>query len=812
MAYNPNPQPRQGGGRFGYKERVAVGADDLEKLPVVRFMPLDDERYTVRFSQFPGRPVVDDLKSCCPATWDSVAKHWIVRPTLGLISWAANMPAKGWTVEGNVSLPDKDSKTGNNGKSGGSSGRAAAPEKPKRIEVADIGDGKMTVRFSDFPPETLRNSMKATGKCKWDGESKTWTVRATQAFADWMDAAPSAGWEIDGSKPQVADAPSGQAQFDKDSQSWIFWEVENPELKDVLRGCGGSWDFGEVGWVLAPLNKKDPADVERNNYEAHLLAQKYGVKIEANPEIDLPAPRSAPDTESADVKDGLPVDLFDFQTEGAEFALSQRRSIIADEPGLGKTYQAIAAVKAANELPCIVVCPPAVMSHWEKAMQESFPDAVIAKMNKTPKGESDWPEADIAIVPYSSLRDRRRWLPPAPRSAIFDEIHYAKSPNAVRSKAAMRVAMTVPADGMVIGVSGTPMLQRTEELAHPLAITGRVKDFGGVRAFLDRYAPREKDKRKWIYARGNTIKPRTAANLEELNDKLRNGVMIRRRKSEVLTDLPPKQYQVHRLDVDDSMMELYHKIETDVAKDIAEGIGEEQSLDYGDDIREGWDILKTFEDWAGDKDKVRKAPPKSAIKAAEKEVKQGDVNIFQLRQLAAMCKLPAAIEHIENWLEGHDETEKLVIFAHHRAVINSLTHYFDAVKLDGSVSQDNRDQIIKDFQTNPRKPRVLIFSTALGPEGVTLTKASTGMFIEQPWNPGLCNQAEDRLHRISQDETVVIDYLLADTIDEHVAKLIEDKRERIRKVLDGETGEAEEGDLSVASLVADMKTFLAGKA
>ena len=145
--------------------------------------------------------------------------------------------------------------------------------------------------------------------------------------------------------------------------------------------------------------------------------------------------------------------------------------------------------------------------------------------------------------------------------------------------------------------------------------------------------------------------------------------------------------------------------------------------------------------------------------------------------------------------------EKLVVFATHKFVIEALMNEFAgiAVKVDGSVTGLNRQKAVDEFQTN-KDVRLFIGNIKAAGVGITLTASSNVAFLELPWEPGSVTQAEDRIHRIGQKNSVTIHYLLAnDTIEEKIARLIDSKRKILDAVLDGKKTEG-------TSLLSELMT------
>jgi SWI/SNF-related matrix-associated actin-dependent regulator of chromatin subfamily A-like protein 1 len=154
-----------------------------------------------------------------------------------------------------------------------------------------------------------------------------------------------------------------------------------------------------------------------------------------------------------------------------------------------------------------------------------------------------------------------------------------------------------------------------------------------------------------------------------------------------------------------------------------------------------------------------------------------------LKRLAARGKLAAAAAWIHDFLASD---EPLVVFSHHAEVQDALLVRFpDAGHLLGRDSQAARDATVRAFQDGTGHP-LLVCSTLVGGQGITLTRASNVAFVELEWTPSLHDQAEDRCHRIGQRDAVTAWYLLAaKTIDERIAELLHRKRGVVGAVTDG---------------------------
>ena len=138
-----------------------------------------------------------------------------------------------------------------------------------------------------------------------------------------------------------------------------------------------------------------------------------------------------------------------------------------------------------------------------------------------------------------------------------------------------------------------------------------------------------------------------------------------------------------------------------------------------------------------------------------------------------------------------DSGEKLIVMAVHKFVIDLLMEEFAgrAVKVDGSVSGGKRQLAVDKFQNEP-ETRLFVGNIKAAGVGITLTASSRLAFLEFPWTPGELSQASDRPHRIGQKDTVNIYYLLAEkTIEEDIARMLDEKKTVMDAVLDGKAPE-----------------------
>jgi hypothetical protein len=424
--------------------------------------------------------------------------------------------------------------------------------------------------------------------------------------------------------------------------------------------------------------------------------------------------------------------LAPFQWAGVRYVLDARRSFLADEQGLGKTVEALAALEADAAFPAVVVCPASMKLVWEREALKWLPHRSTRVVNGR---SAQPPESDITILNYEVVAAHRMALAGrGPKAVIVDESHYCKNPQAKRTQAVRRLAAAVPADGLRLALTGTPVLNHAEELIAQLRVIGRLEDFGSGAQFAREF-------------RGQFSE-------ERLHWHLRRRCFVRRLKSEVLPQLPPKRRVVVPMAITND--HDYRLAEADVIAWL-----KSQPLD------------------------LHELNAKIAATLRAERLAQ----LTALQRLAARGKLAAALAWIEDFLASG---EALVVFARHVEVQHALLHrYPNALHLLGEDSLLQRERSIADFQ-DADGAQLIVCATRVAAQGITLTRASNVCFLELEWTPAMHDQAEDRCHRIGQRDAVTAWYLLAaDTIDETMAKLIQQKREIVAAVTDGQQPETD---------------------
>lgn len=539
----------------------------------------------------------------------------------------------------------------------------------------------------------------------------------------------------------------------------------NPKLIEVIKRVpsGPRWDAQDKVWVIKKASPLYPPDRDARWYvEAFgkwAVAQHHCLSLSLKTETH-DVVYEIPPMKEFDGAHYMKLEPYAYQLEGVRYALDHKRCIFGDEPGLGKSCQAICAVvKAHNEairygdsFPVLVICPSALKVNWQREFSKfAGISAVILDDNnrdcwhkfyemKRPDGE---PYTSVFITNYESLKkffvekvnsvqrltarsikfDERIKLF---KSVIIDESHKCKSSKTQQSKFVEGICK---GKQWVFALTGTPVVNNNTDLIQQLRILGRLdEDFGGSRKFMTRFCDG----------------PKQSSNIKELNYRLWMSCFFRREKAKVLTQLPDKMRQYITCDITN------RKEYEDAEKSV---------ISY---LRE-----------------YKNASDEKIAKAMRGEVM---VRMGILKQISARGKIKAVSEFIHDIIDGG---EKLIMFAYLKEVVDALKQEFpEAVTVTGSDNVRQKQNAVDRFQNDP-DCKLIILNYKSGGTGLTLTASSRVGFIEFPWTYSDCEQAEDRAHRNGQKNAVNCYYFLGDkTIDRYMYQVIQTKKD----IANGVTG------------------------
>ena len=497
----------------------------------------------------------------------------------------------------------------------------------------------------------------------------------------------------------------GTLSYNRRSKCWtIKAEPCVTELaKRLFPGCDGRGRgvarftahrriVGELNWLMQryPLEIKE---ADRARWESALdEAREYAVRREQA--------RTQPET-AEPPKETFSGELLPFQKQGLAFLLASRRCLLADEMGLGKTVQALAFLAASSAYPAVLVVPPHLIRNWQRELERFLsPDGrlrvhVIRGLKPYPL-----PEADVYIIHYLLLRGWKDVLPEQGfRTVIFDEIQELRHNGTGKYSAA---SLLSEACENAIGLSGTPIYNQGGEIWNVVNIL----DFH----FLGDW---ESFSREWCYGYNSAM----VAKPELLGEHLRReGLMLRRLKSEVLTELAPKRRLVQEIDWDDA---VYRELMKPVAEQLR--------------------LLRATDD-----------PSRRALIE--------DAICQQQRQATGVAKAPFVCAFVKALVESG---ERVLLMAHHHAVMDIYKRELRALHpgfITGRETDKQKDAAVSAFMSGKSD---LVCISLRSASGLNLQQATCVVFGELDWSPAVHSQAEDRAHRIGQTDSLLCYYLVS---------------------------------------------------
>ena len=463
-----------------------------------------------------------------------------------------------------------------------------------------------------------------------------------------------------------------------------------------------------------------------------------------------------------EIKDRLqmPYDLYPYQEIAVAFLEERDKvskgALVGDQPGLGKTIEALSWLSLSPKRPVLVITQASIKRNWYREIEKWLPGSIIQILNQG-KDTID-PDADFVIINYDLIWRKgieeqllKRKFP----VVIYDEVTAIKEPSAKRTKTAKKIGRRAEFN---IGLSGTPILNRPIEFYNILNLIDP-KQFTSHFKFGMRYCNGHHNGFGYVF--------KGSSHINELREQIK-PLMIRRLKEDVLTELPAKSRRTIYIDMPGKYYQDYIAAENNLVETL-------QALPSGK-------VSQEYED--------------SRMWLLSK--------LNYLRHIVGLAKAEEAEEIIKNFV---DAGEKLVVFAHHHDVMDLMDEYLtkdkvNHVKVDGRTELNNRQTAIDTFQDDP-ECMVFLASTAMG-MGVTLTAASNALFVERQWTPGIEEQMEDRLHRIGQTNGVLIHYMQVEhSLDEKMDRLVENKRAVLNEVLDGEINR-DKGESIINALLAEL--------
>lgn len=500
-----------------------------------------------------------------------------------------------------------------------------------------------------------------------------------------------------------------------------------------------------------------------------------------------------------EVQDDGDQDLFPHQRAGVEFLAKARRALLADEPGLGKTAQAIRSLKRIHDsgeevFPALIVCPNTLKKNWEREFDKWWPGVNVSVINgsATQRKKAFEDSADVYVINWESLRTHSKLvsygsialakcndcgghdskITPArcevhPRelnnidfkAVIADEIHRSKDP---RSKQTRALWATTDKADIRFALTGTP-------------IANDVVDLWPILHWLD---PKEwPSKTKWIDRYVNTMLNAFGGMMviglkPDMTDEFYAGINPRMRrmlKQKVLPWLPAVINERRDVEMGAKQERAYRQMSENMIALLERGTEEDSS---GEAV-------------------VAPNPLTQALRLLQFASSYAQIEVTESGEEKVIlsdpsCKVDALMDDIKNGDFGDDSvavcavSRQLIEILSARLTKEGISHGL----ITGSISADDRQQAIDDFQSG--RTKWILFTAQAGGVGVTLTAARRLVMLQRPWSLVDYKQALDRVHRIGSeihDSVIITDYVTDGTIEERVIQALDVKSENFEEVV-----------------------------
>ncbi len=429
--------------------------------------------------------------------------------------------------------------------------------------------------------------------------------------------------------------------------------------------------------------------------------------------------------------------LRDYQEAGVQFLVNRQRAVLGDEPGLGKTVTSLEALKRMplGSGPFLILGPKVSLGVWKRELLKWYDETgfIYSGDFSRHQREGIWTnfkqKGTFLIANYKMLEEllarQIGW-----QGIICDEIHLAGILN--RTTGTYKSLARARSRALFL-LSGTPVRKGPQDLFGPFSLINPYR-FNSYYDFVGAYCIRIKD------AFGYSIEPRPS-NPEEFR-KLVAQYLIRRKKSKVLKDLPPKQRQAVPLVMTSAQSALYRKLEKDMYVEIS--------------------------------DSKLVAAPNAATSCLRQR------QLLVTPQILGSSESGAALEALVEMAEAEFEAGRSIAictpFVPAIAFIQKrLEKLTKAIYVIHGKIKEPADDIAQRFQKDEAKRKAIIYSIKSG-ASFDAYGASTVFFVGCEWSSLDNLQAEDRVHRFGQTEPVTIYYLLyEDTVDDRIIELLDSK-------------------------------------
>ena len=486
-------------------------------------------------------------------------------------------------------------------------------------------------------------------------------------------------------------------------------------------------------------------------------------------------------------------DLFPHQRAGVAFLATAKRALLADEPGLGKTAQAIRALKRLQDngeqvFPALIVCPNTLKKNWAREFNIWWPEVTtqVVKGSSAKRKAQFEEEADVYIINWESLRSHSRLSPYGSialarctecgghdervslnkcevhkrelnqidfKAVVADEIHRSKDPKSKQSRA----LWSATGDANIrFALTGTPIANNVVDLWSILHWLSP-KDWPSKTKWIDRMVD------VMLNAFGGMIVIGVKPAMQDEFYKTVNPHMRRMLKKVVLPWLPPVLNERRDVEMSTKQAKAYKQMRDNMIAEIGDG----EAVTAPSVLTQTLRLLQLASSYAD----------------THVNEETGEMKIILSDP---SCKVDALMDDIKNGDFGDDS---VAVCAVSKQLINLLSAAMTKQKIvhgliTGDQDEDQRQKAIDDFQSG--KIKWILFTAQAGGVGVTLTAARRLIMLQRPWSLVDHKQALDRVHRIGSeihDSIVITDYVTEGTIEEKVIQVLETKADNFEQIV-----------------------------
>jgi SNF2 family DNA or RNA helicase len=458
-------------------------------------------------------------------------------------------------------------------------------------------------------------------------------------------------------------------------------------------------------------------------------------------------------------------------------ANGHRTFLLADEPGLGKTAQALLAAQEAKAYPLLVVVPNVVKTNWAREAERWTPRHPATVIHGD--GDSIDGFADIIIVNYEVLDRHVGWLQDLGfRGMVVDEAHFIKNKSSQRSQHVLEVSASIrarTARPLLMALTGTPLINDIDDFRAIWQFLGWIDDKKPLAELMDALEE-------------TGLTPLDRAFFPSARKAVIDLGIVRRRKIDVAADIPQRRIADIPVELDGEAGRSIREAEAELARRLVKRYESALAARNSTEVVEGidHDLVRRVAGWERE----------------DSDEGSGE-NVFALMRRIGQAKAGLAADYTAQLARN---VGKVVYFAKHIDVMDVAEQTFAKSgirysSIRGDQTPKAREKNIDAFVNDPEVAVVVCSLTAAG-VGLNLQVASNVVLAELSWTAAEQTQAIDRVHRIGQDQPVTAwRVIAAQTVDTRIAELIDTKAGLAARAIDGSTEEVSSVDLQIEAMV-----------